>query len=395
MVVVVLMGTACTGEVDSYDVRQPLPTPSEAPSSRAESESPPSTGGSRTPSSASEIATPSQGGRSGALPHWAVTRVWRRSESGGRFGVRGDNYVALVSAPANADHRNVVEDLDGEIFLTTSAGGGEWLGQDAWTSDGYFAFMNINPSTRTAGLEVYGSDGHRQVIPGYRDPLGPEADLGYGRLAFTTGEPSRAMCVVVAELARQRVGFRECAEEGEIYGDIALDDRVLAYTSLKGWQTEDLRCKRPRFVLLSSGKHLRKLERLSRGALGGCQVWSGMPFSGGVAWDVADPDSETIQVGHAYAATNSGQVVDLGEVLTDSMRSCGDSLFWQKAEGSILIQQWRPGRSIRTILRSGRGSDITSLTCGDDHWLTTRVDGLSGENERLTLKSLRVPSETE
>jgi hypothetical protein len=378
--VVLLAGCSSTAGGDGGAVgtssSSPAASPSASPSSSpsASPSASPSSSPSRSPSG-SPSSTPM------GKPRWQLLASWRRGQPDS-LGVTDGTHLLLRGAVATGPGFSTVT-AHGRRILRHSPGGGQWQTQDGWLGAGRAVFLDVNLPQRNARLTVYSLSSGRRVrtVP----HVGPEADVDGRQLAYFTGTPDTRMCLHAVDLATM-TGNTACDSSGAILGDIATYDGSAVYSRLVDPDRPG-RCKTLAVLDLRTGARDRAAERaIARHAH--CLAWDGVRVAGGVAWDEADPSSSSMGRSPAFARTADGAVVGLGHLDTDSMVACGRSLYWTRTSGDTVVVRW-PGRGTpQVVLDPGRNALPTALQCTDDRWLTTRVDDIGGQDERLRLLAL-------
>ncbi|MGH3446620.1 MAG: hypothetical protein ACRDQA_17015, partial [Nocardioidaceae bacterium] len=148
-------------------------------------------------------------------------------------------------------------------------------------------------------------------------------------------------------------------------------------------------CKALNVVDLDTGQHQSKTERAIR-RHAGCSAWDGVAYAGGVAWDEMDPSGSVLDTSPGFYLRPDGTIVDLGNIGTDSMEPCGDTLVWMVIPHMGQVLAWRPGHRPRVILDPRRAASPSLIQCTEDRWLTTNVDDITGHNEKLRFLALDV-----
>ena len=313
---------------------------------------------------------------------WENLRVWRATGPT-VDAVAGSELV--VSSPLGPEIGHVAEvtTIDGKPRLTHRIGGDTWISQHHWIDDDLLGFLDASEDEHRARLTLMRPNGEQlPELPRLED-LNPVADLSHGRVGYLTGDPEQSMCVYVIEpLASNEIAWWHCGRTGVMLGDIALFEDRLSYTTVTDWTSPRERCKRVVFVDLVTGQTM-EAETDAANQVADCHAWSGMPFHGGVAFDVTDPYSGDVGQSDVYVIPTGREVVEAGRALTDTIQGCGAGLFWTKAERLIRVMAWSVGGGTREVLEPMEGREVFSVVCAEERWISGLRASPRGRQETL------------
>jgi hypothetical protein len=119
-----------------------------------------------------------------------------------------------------------------------------------------------------------------------------------------------------------------------------------------------------------------------------CLGWSSAVADELVAWDEADPASETFATSHGYVLAD-GRRTELGPMVTDTLVACGSSFYWVEIDDlGHRIERWTRSAGVQTVWGPQAERLPGGLQCADGRWLSTRVDDVDGRDELLTFAVL-------
>lgn len=327
---------------------------------------------------------------------WRLVRQWDRGDPDS-FGTYDGTYIVLVASPSTGPGYSSVETSGGVELIHHDPGTADWQTQDGWLSPYAAVFMDINLPRRVARLTVYSLPSGELSAwseDGSMTGVSPDANVSRDTLAYFTGRPETGMCLHVVDLQTMRDRESDCGDQREILGDVEVKGSNVFVSHLRGVSQPARRCKTVGLLDLTTGQSDAAAERAVN-RQSDCLAWSGTRFDGGWAWDVANPNSPDIATAHGFARLDSGRLIDLGVMETDSMLACGDHLYWSMLQGEVQeLVEWNHVSGAGIVLDSGPDAIFTSRQCSDDRWLTTRVDGLSGHDEKLRLIALDTSKRT-
>jgi hypothetical protein len=250
--------------------------------------------------------------------------------------------------------------------------------------------MDLNLPRRVARLSVYELPSGQSSTwshDGRLSPVSPEANVEDDTLAYITGLPESRMCLHALNLENLRSHQLSCGETDEILGDPTINEGSVAFTRLVHWLQPKKRCKVLDVVDIRTGEHDLAAEAAIADHAG-CIAWDGVVLGGGVAWDEVDPNMGNVASSLGYYRAADGAITQLGRMYTDSMVACGARLYWQVEQASTdSIVEWSLDSTPRTI-RNVPNTSPTALQCTNNRWLTTRIDDITGKDEKLTLLAL-------
>jgi hypothetical protein len=322
---------------------------------------------------------------------WIVVRQWDRGEQDS-FGSYDGTLTMLVASPSTGPDHSAVETSPEVALLEHDAGEGDWMTQDGWLAHDAAVFMDLNFPRRNSRLSVYELPSGQPAAwsdDGQVSHVAPEASVGDDALAYITGLPKTRMCLRALDLGDLRSHKLACGATGEVFGDPAVNERSVTFSRLVGWRQppNEKRCKTLNIVDLRTGRHDRSAEAAIADHAR-CIAWDGVVVGGGVAWDEVDPTFGNVGISPGYYRAPSGAITQLGRMDTDSMVACGGRLHWQVGAATTdLIVEWEPGSAPQTI-RNVPNTSPTALQCTDNRWLTTRIDDITGHDEKLTIVAL-------
>lgn len=319
--------------------------------------------------------------------NWETLRSWGRSEAS-YFGDY-DGRRLLLRGTDPGDDDNLVTTVSGETIVRHTPPTPEWMTQDGWLTTRYAVFEDLELDKHLVRITIYDLTSDRKVAwpPAERLRVSaPELDVTDGQIVFITGQPDAGMCLRLLTIESGEVSTLLCEEPGVYLGDPAISKNGVTISLLVEPYNRQKRCKKLSFVPLRDGR--RSARPMVIPTQSPCLGWSAVESGGAIGWDEADPTGMTVGFAQAFIRDRSGTVLALGtEIDTDSMVACGGAMFWEQVAGlsSNQILRWNESGGVSVVLDTAADRLATSLKCTSDRWLTTRVEDLTGSNERLTL----------
>ena len=300
---------------------------------------------------------------------WEPVRVWEVTGQRVRA-LAGSDVVG--TAPLGPENGRVAEvrTVSGRLRFSHRIGGDTWYSQELWIDDDLIGFLDASMDQHRARLTLMRPSGAPllDVVP--QRGLNPTADLSHGRVAYLTGNPSRSMCVKVVEpLLGNGFVWQQCGGADEALGDIALFEDRLSYTSVTDWMSPKRRCKRVYFVDLTTGEPMLA-ETAAANDVADCHAWSGMPFHGGVAFDVTDPYAGNVGESDVFIIPTGQDVVAVGRGSTDTIQACGAGVFWVNEDAVSRIMAWTHRGGPRDVLEPGKDKNVFLVRCAEGRWIS-------------------------
>lgn len=324
-------------------------------------------------------------------PAWRLVEDWPRDDPRQGFGLSSAS-VSLISSYTEAGGSIRIADRTGSSLSVEPVAAG-WSVQETWLDDQYAVAEVLNLAKRKVAVHGYAlRDGRiaELELGAVNDRrLGPSMAYFGSRIAWTTGDPVRRMCISIAQLPSGRSRSVACLRRGIIIGDVALDEDTLVFSALSRPRSFDQRCKQIQVVDFH-GRHDHAAER-TMASLSDCDAWSAVPLHNGVAWDVSDPNAGEIAFADGHALVDN-QHYELGRLETDSFLECGDHLWWtntvHEATTPFMWVPAAPTFSRALELPEDQTKSGTSLACASDRFVSTRIEDVSGHDEHVRLLTL-------
>lgn len=290
------------------------------------------------------------------------------------------DYVAVWDDREDVGQRQKLTAFDKaqEVVLDWTSRGGDWILQDVWLTHDFLVVEEINETAKSIELRAWNLASGKEIkIP--LQPSQPEVAADFGRVAFMTGRATTRICQQSLDLASGELTAPRCARPGTVLGDLALGQKESTYSEVVAPGTDD-RCKS---LLVDGSNPTREVPIAQR-----CLGWSSAIADGLVAWDEADPASETFPTSRGYVLADDRRRA-LGPMVTDTLVGCGSSFYWIEVDGhGHRIERWTRGGGVQTVWGPQDERLPGELQCADGRWLSTRVDDIDGTDESLTFAVL-------
>ncbi|MCD4532796.1 hypothetical protein LRP67_01680 [Nocardioides sp. cx-169] len=283
------------------------------------------------------------------------------------------------SPDSSSPQQTRVFDRHGSLVLERTSEGSGWFTQEAWLTDHFAVVEDLHEGQRLVRLFVYDlRTGEAVELPGGLQPTQPEVDAGSGQVSFTTGTAETRMCQQLVDLESGVAKAPTCASTGEVLADTVVGASAYSFSRVRSPNVEQ-RCKNLTVVQGERQSDIPLHEK--------CLGWSAAVIEGAVAWDEADPLSESLWLGEGYVRPGDEQPIALGPVVTDTIVGCGDRFFWEGLghHDSSGIESWSAEHGVQTVWGPQRDVVPVDLECSDGRWLHLRLDEITGKDEMLRI----------
>jgi hypothetical protein len=247
--------------------------------------------------------------------------------------------------------------------------------QGAWLAARWMLVAETEYRPASYAIRLYRYDLATGAVDRLHDRLPavaqPKLSVAGAVLAYVGGDRAGKQClhrVVIDTLAVETAG---CVPKGIVIGD----PQVSADGTVTFNQSTQTRCKR----LYRWPAGTATVLRIA--AVRDCQQWSGAVVPGGEVWSETQPALRNVLYSRGYARDATGQRIDLGVILTDTIRPCRDWIYWNapanhRPGGPEALYRWRPGRYVEQRLAPYRAdAKPTAVNCSGDQ-ITVRIDTL-------------------